>query len=77
MDLEPHPPNAKCEKCQKRFYVNRDNQRGSERRFCSARCRSAAYAKRRALALKGLEADNQSLRDRIVRMRLELDSLKG
>jgi len=73
----------KCEYCGKEFETVR--KRGSERRFCSASCRSSAYKKRELQsvidALKGKESELQSVKHSLENKERELqsvlDALKG
>jgi endogenous inhibitor of DNA gyrase (YacG/DUF329 family) len=75
-ELTPYQNNTKCEYCKKMFYSNQDNPRGSKRKFCSLRCRNAAYFKRRAQDYKSLKDENQSLYLKIARLENEIKKLK-
>jgi hypothetical protein len=63
-----------CESCKKMFYVNEKAQRGSARRFCSLRCRNAAYFERGAKDYKISKTENQSLYLKIARLEKELNN---
>jgi hypothetical protein len=76
-DLSPKPTNKKCEHCKKSFYANEDKQRGSKRRFCSEKCRNAAYFERRTVNFDTLKYENQTLRAKVARLSAEIERLKG
>lgn len=74
--LKPYAANTKCEHCKKMFYSNRDKQRGSARRFCSLRCRNAAYAERRSINYKTQNATIAELENKIARMSTTITRLE-
>lgn len=81
--LKPYPANTKCEHCNKMFYSNKDKQRGSARRYCSLRCRNAAYFERRTVnyktqnaAIVELEKKNARLSATITKLEEELKQLR-
>jgi hypothetical protein len=75
--LAPYANNTQCESCKKMFYANEKTQRGSARRFCSLRCRNAAYFERRAKDFKLSKTENQSLYLKIARLEKENEQLKA
>jgi hypothetical protein len=74
--LKPYEANTKCERCKKMFYTDLDHQRGSKRRYCSLRCRNAAYVERRTIENKTMEATIAELERKNARLSATITKLE-
>lgn len=68
--------NIQCVQCKRTFSSDPDRQRGSAKRYCSLKCRNAAYFERRKIEHKTSKKTIEDLEKRAARQALMIEELE-